>query len=214
MDTLLYFTTTPSRNSPTVRATFSTSISPICAHLTLSPTFLVAGPNRSTFQLYREVLDLARARTRVYIEIKASKRDDTYGRYPDIAETVVKEIRAAGMVDSVLIISFDMLILPIVKSLEPSLKTAMIVSEDIWNPKSENAFETLMQQASSLGADWLNMDIDLFTPDMPKLAHAHGFKLGCWTVNTLDEMRLLAAAGIDSITSDRPDLFSQVQTNQ
>lgn len=161
----------------------------------------------------REVLDLARARTQVYVEIKASKRDGTYGRYPDIAETVVKEIRAAGMVDSVLIISFDMLILPIIKSLEPSLKTAMIVSEDIWNPKSENAFETLMQQASSLGADWLNMDIDLFTPDMPKLAHAHGFKLGCWTVNTLEEMRLLASAGIDSITSDRPDLFLQVQTN-
>ncbi len=171
-------------------------------------------PEPQRIPTLREVLDLARARTHVYVEIKTSKRDGTYGRYPNIAETVVKEIRAAGMLDRVLIISFDLLILPIVKSLEPSLQTAVIISEDIWNPKSENALEMLMQQAKSLGADWLNMDSDLFTPDMPKQVHAHGFKLGCWTVNTLEEMRRLAATGIDSITSDRPDLFPQVQKNQ
>ncbi len=171
-------------------------------------------PEPQRIPTLREVLDLARARTQVYVEIKTSKRDGTYGRYPDIAETVVKEIRAAGMLDSVLIISFDLLILPLIKSLEPSLKTAAIISEDIWKPQSENAFETLLQQASSLGVDWLNMDSDLFTPDMPEKVHAHGLKLGCWTVNTLEEMRRIAATGIDSITSDRPDLFAKVQVNQ
>ncbi len=159
----------------------------------------------------REVLDLARARTQVYVEIKASQRNSTYGRYPNIAETVVKEIRAAGMLDSVLIISFDLLILPHIKSLEPTLKTAAIISEDVWDPKSENAFESLLQQAHTLQVDWLNMDVDLFTPDMPERVHAHGLKIGCWTVNTLEEMRRLAATGIDSITSDRPDLLAQVQ---
>jgi len=168
-------------------------------------------PEPQRIPTLREVLDLARARTNVYVEIKASKRDGTYGRYPNIAETVVNEIRAAGMLDSVLIISFDLLILPIIKSLEPSLKTAAIISKDIWDPESENAFETLMEQVSSFSADWLNMDSDLFTPDMPTRAHAHGFKLGCWTVNTLEEMRRLAVTGIDSITSDRPDLFPQIQ---
>lgn len=170
-------------------------------------------PEPQRIPMLREVLDLARARTQVYIEIKASKQNSTYGRYPDIAETVVKEIRAAGMLDNVLIMSFDLLILPLIKSLEPTLKTAAIISDDMWNPKSENALETLLQQASTLQVDWLNMDSDLFTPDMPEKAHKHGFKLGCWTVNTLEEMRRLAATGIDSITSDRPDLFAQVQEN-
>ena len=171
-------------------------------------------PEPQRISTLSEVLNLARARTQVYVEIKTSKRDGIYGRYPNIAETVVKEIRAANMLNSVLIISFDHLILPHVKSLEPSLQTAAIISEDIWNPKGENAFETLLQQAQSLGVDWLNMDSDLFTPDMPERAHASGFKLGCWTINTLEEMRLLAATGIDSITSDRPDLFAKVQEKQ
>ncbi len=171
-------------------------------------------PEPQRIPTLREVLDLARARTQVYVEIKTSKQDGTYGRYPNIAETVVKEIRAASMVDNVLIISFDLLILPLIKSLEPALKTAAIISEDIWDPKSENAFGTLLQQAASLGVDWINMDTDLFTPDMPEKVHAHSLKLGCWTVNTLEEMRHLAATGIDSITSDRPDLFAKVQEKQ
>ena len=58
------------------------------------------------------------------------------------------------------------------------------------------------------------MDSDLFTPDMPERVHAQGLKLGCWTINTLEEMRSLAAVGIDSITSDRPDLFAKIQANQ
>ncbi len=168
-------------------------------------------PEPQRIPTLREVLDLARARTQVYIEIKASKRSGTYGRYPNIVETVVNEIRTAGMLDSVLIISFDLLILPLIKSLEPSLKTAAVISKDIWDSKSENAFATLMQQVASLGANWLNMDSDLLTLDLPQQAHAHGFKLGCWTVNTLEEMRRLAPTGIDSITSDRPDFFAQMQ---
>ncbi len=171
-------------------------------------------PEPQRIPTLREVLNLARSRTQVYVEIKTSKRDGVYGQYPNIAETVVKEIRAANMLDSVLIISFDLLILPHVKSLEPSLKTAAIISEDTWNPKSENAFETLLQQAHSLSVDWLNVDKKLFTSDMPERVHASGFKIGCWTVNTLEEMRSLAATGIDSITSDRPDLFAKVREDQ
>ena len=54
------------------------------------------------------------------------------------------------------------------------------------------------------------MNRDLYTPAMPTLAHNHNFKLGIWTVNTLSAMRRLAAAGVDSLTSDRPDLFANL----
>ncbi len=52
------------------------------------------------------------------------------------------------------------------------------------------------------------MDVKLFTTDMPTMAHKHGFKLGIWTVDTLDELRYLAMAGVDSLTTNRPDLFA------
>ena len=55
-----------------------------------------------------EVLDLAKGRAQVYIEIKISKRGLTYQSYPNIAERVIELVQLAGMVDNVLVISFDL----------------------------------------------------------------------------------------------------------
>ena len=52
------------------------------------------------------------------------------------------------------------------------------------------------------------MDCKLFTTEMPQTAHTHGLKLGLWTVNTEAALLRFAEAGVDSLTSDRPDLFS------
>src|SRR6266699_171638 len=80
-------------------------------------------PEPQQIPALREVLDLAKGKVQVYIEIKASKRDGTFGRYPNIAETVVEEVRSAGMLDQVLVISFDWTILPLFKSLAPVIQT-------------------------------------------------------------------------------------------
>ncbi len=165
-------------------------------------------PEPQQIPTLREVLDLAKGYVQVYIEIKSSKRDGVQGRYPHIAETVVDEVRSAGMLDQVLIISFDWLILPQVKALEPALHTGALVSNDVWNPRAKHALQTLMEQVAALGCEWINMDDDLFTAEMPALLHERGFKLGLWTVNTAKAMLRFAAAGVDSFTSDRPDLFS------
>src|SRR5713226_1325603 len=71
----------------------------------------------------REVLDLASGRVQVQIEIKTSQRDGVYGRYPQIVEAVVNEVRATAMLQQAVIISFDWSVLPVVKSLEPTLAT-------------------------------------------------------------------------------------------
>jgi len=52
------------------------------------------------------------------------------------------------------------------------------------------------------------MDSKLFTSEMPEAFHQSGFRLGVWTVNTQRAMRRFANAGVDSLTSDRPDLFA------
>jgi len=156
----------------------------------------------------REVLDLARGHVQVYIEIKFSERNGESGRYPNIAEAVVEEVRSAGMLDQVLIISFDWMILPVIKTLEPTLQIGAIVSEDVWSPLAEDALQTLVDHLAVVGCNWINMDCDILTHDMPEVAHKHGFKLGVWTANSIDEIRRCAEAGVDSITTDRPDLFS------
>lgn len=164
-------------------------------------------PEAQQIPTLTEVLNLAKGRAQVYIEIKPSKRDGVFGRYPHIAETVVEEVRAAGMLADVLIISFDWQVLPDIKTLEPALKTGALVSTDVWNPRAKQALSTLTQQIAALGCDWINMDNKLFTAAMPDTFHQSGFQLGIWTVNTLAEMRRLASEGVDSLTSDRPDLF-------
>src|SRR5437016_1532910 len=129
-------------------------------------------PEPQQIPTLREVLELARGHVQVYIEIKFSKRNGTYGRYPGIAEAVVEDVRSAGMLDQVLVISFDWMILSIVKALAPSVQTGAIVSTDVWNPRAEHALQHLVDQVSSLGCDWINMDCDLFTDEMPQAAHA------------------------------------------
>ncbi len=166
-------------------------------------------PEPQQIPTLREVLDLAKGKVQVYIEIKPSKRNGVYGHYPDIVENVVDQLRSVSMLDQVLIISFDWLILPQVKSLEPSLQTGALVSKDAWE---SGDLDILVEQVTALGCNWISMDCDLFTNAMPAFAHQYGFKLGLWTVNTTDELRQFAAAGVDSLTSDRPDLFSAITT--
>ena len=155
-----------------------------------------------------EVLDLARGRAQVYIEIKPGKRRQTYQSYPNIAEKVIALVQQAGMVDNVLVMSFDWLILPVIKSLEPSIETGMLISKRVWNPRASNGMQLLFEKAEEYGCVWINMDYKLFTAEMPQTVHNNGFKLGLWTVNAEEDILRFAAAGVDSLTSDRPDLFS------
>jgi glycerophosphoryl diester phosphodiesterase len=155
-----------------------------------------------------EVLELAKGRAQVYIEIKASKRRQTYQPYPYIAEKVVELVHSADMLDQVLVISFDWMILPAIKSLEPTLETGMIVSQKVWNPRARDAMQFLTEKAGEYACHWINMDYKLFSTDMPQTMHNNGLKLGLWTVNTEADMLRFSAAGVDALTSDRPDLFS------
>src|SRR5947207_1873208 len=102
-------------------------------------------PEPQQIPTLREVLELVKGQLKVYIEIKLSKRDGVYGSYPNIADMVVDEVSVAGMLDQVLIMSFDWPVLPLIKSLEPSVQTGALVSEDVWQPQAENALQSLAE---------------------------------------------------------------------
>lgn len=167
-------------------------------------------PTTEQIPTLSEVLSLMKERACVLIEIKTSKRDGVYGRYPRIAEAVLRDVRAARMLDRVLIISFDWPMLLHIKSLEPRVQTGANVSRDLWDPSAESAFASLLQQMQKYGCNWVSMDCELFTTEMPSLTHDQGLKFGLWTVNTLDEIRRYAAAHVDAVTTDRPDLFADL----
>lgn len=179
--------------------------------LNIAAHFPNGWPQKQQIPTLREVLNLVKRRVQAYIEIKASERDGVYGQYPHIVEAVVREIHAANMVNDVLVISFDWSVLPQIKALEPRIATGMLVAEDTWNPYTEGAVETLLKQAQMLGVDWVNMDYELCSDEMATLLHEQNLKLGLWTVNTIEALRHFARVGVDSLTTDRPDLFEDIE---
>ena len=168
-------------------------------------------PQAEQIPTLREVLALAKGRVQVSIEIKLAERDNAYWRYPKIVETVVSEVRTARMLDKVLIISFDWQSLSSIRKLEPALTTGANVSRQLWSPEDDNALENLCKRVTAIGCNWINMDRKLFTTDMLPVIRANRFKLGLWTVNSRDDLRHFAANGVDSLTTDRPDFFENLQ---
>jgi glycerophosphoryl diester phosphodiesterase len=166
-------------------------------------------PERERIPTLQEVLTLVKGRLRVCIEIKLSERDGRYGRYPQIAEAVTREVRNAKMLDRVLIISFDWATLSRIRHLEPSFITGALVSSELWSPQKEHALEDLCKQISQIGCNWIDIDRELFTSDMLPIFHQNSFKVGIWTVNELEELKSLAELGVDALTTDRPDLFGK-----
>jgi glycerophosphoryl diester phosphodiesterase len=179
--------------------------------LNASAHFKGGWPVEQQIPTLREVLELARARKQVYIEIKTSERDGVLGRYPNIARAVVKEVQALGMARQIVVISFDWPMLLAVKSLEPLIQTGAIVSKEAWSPTGEQTLEVLLEHMKTFACSWISFDYKLFTADMPTIIHKSGLKLNLWTVNTLVDMQRFSNAQVDSLTSDRPDLFSQLQ---
>jgi glycerophosphoryl diester phosphodiesterase len=147
----------------------------------------------------------------VYLEIKASKRDGVSGRYPGIAEAVVREVLAAKMLDQVLFMSFDWTILPLVKELAHGGQTGALVSRRWCRLDSPADLTALATQVYALGCEWVNMDAALYTAAMPDFFHAQGLRLGLWTVNELTALQRFTLAGVDSLTTDRPDLFAALE---
>lgn len=165
-------------------------------------------PHREPIPLLRDVLELVRpTNLQVHIEIKLAERDGVPVQYPGIAEAVAREVCAAGMQDRVLVISFDWAALPRIKSLAPGTQTGALVTGRLWDSRAADALATLEERISPWQCEWIGMDARLFTPAMVDVCHARGWRLGIWTVNTLADLQRLAQAGVDALTSDRPDLF-------
>lgn len=156
----------------------------------------------------QEVLALAKSRVQVYLEIKTSEGDHLTSY--NIAKAIVQELRAAEMLQQVLVISLDWSVLAHVKAVEPLLSTGVVVSTESWSSYGEHPAEILVEQVKALGCDWIDLCEDLCTDDLPRYFHEHGLKVGLWTVNTLEAMRHFCTIGADALTSDRPDLFAQL----
>ena len=63
-----------------------------------------------------------------------------------------------------------------------------------------------VERLARLKVNDLGIERTLLTPDAVAAARAAGLTIGVWTVNEAEELRAALAAGVDYVTTDRPDL--------
>lgn len=122
-----------------------------------------------------------------------------------ITKSVVRIVQNMDMVEQSVIISFHSSAIQTVRALEPRLPTGYIIGS-----KENIQPIQLCQQLGLLGSSLLNVDHRLVTEEFIYEIRRRGITLWCWTVDDIDRMRELQELGIQGITSNRPEYFSQV----
>lgn len=143
-----------------------------------------------------EALECITGKTMAVLEIKDSL----------IPEVVVEKVRDMNTLEQVVIISFHVSVLQTVRQLEPRIPTGYLIGS---NNGNTNPIQ-LCQQVSSLGSSLLNVDHHLITAEFAQEVCRRGITLWSWTVDDVDQMRQMLALGVQGITSNHPDRFSDV----
>ena len=124
--------------------------------------------------------------TRPQIEIKA----DGY----DLLYTVVDAVKAKGLEEQAIIISFDYEQLKVIHEIDPSI--------ELWYLIDEITAETI-DAAKALGDNvWLSPNFKLNDAQSIQLALDAGVGLSLWTVNTVADAKMLYDMGVRYIETD------------
>lgn len=160
-------------------------------------------PQPETFPTLREVIELAKGKVDMELEIKVP----TDGRYPGIEAKVAQLCQETGITDHVVVISFDRDTLRAVKAADARLHTGFLVSATTVPLEGRASPQALVNLAIAAGASALGVSRDYLKPEIVQAAHTAGLKVSVWTVDDPAEMRQYIQMGVDRITSNRPDLL-------
>ncbi|GBG32072.1 Glycerophosphodiester phosphodiesterase 1 [Hondaea fermentalgiana] len=120
--------------------------------------------------------------------------------YKNLAEEVVKIIKAADAQHVVIVHSFIESYLRTIKELAPEIECHLLCFPWRW--------------ASTLAridyVDGYSPNVLAITPTFVNYMHRHGKKVFCWTVNAEEQMRYCIAIGVDGVISDRVATLERV----
>ncbi len=159
-----------------------------------SPDF--AGQRLPTLQ---EVLEVLGDRLLFNVELKGSSWRDR-----GLEAAVLAVIEAQGMLDRVLISSFDPFALRRMKRLAPRLPVALLYAPDL------PLYLRRAWLAPLLPHEVRNPEHTMVTPKAMAWFRRHRYRVVTWTVDEPEEMRRLARLGVDGIITNRPDVARRV----
>ncbi|MEZ4547636.1 MAG: glycerophosphodiester phosphodiesterase family protein [Thermodesulfobacteriota bacterium] len=137
---------------------------------------------------FEEALDACSGRAKLVIELKEN----------GIEEKVLREISARGLRDDVFIVSFNASRLRLVKTLDPKMRTGLILFASV-NP---------IALAERCGADAVAPFRWFITKGFVERAKRRGLYTFTWTVDDEEKARAMRDMGVTGIVTNKPDILS------
>lgn len=144
-----------------------------------------------------EMLDVVKDMNPINIEIKE------FGKDRDQAEILHKFydiLNAYGVLERVIVSSFDVKLIKLLKQLHPDVYTCFLYSR----MKLSAAY------SEGLGCSAIHPHFGKLMPVTVKSAHKRGMQVNCWTVNTEDDMRRMIKIGCDGLITNYPDIAVKI----
>jgi glycerophosphoryl diester phosphodiesterase len=149
-----------------------------------------------------EVLALVRPTpVGVLLEIKA---DASRAPYPGLEARVLDAVRAAGLLGRTTVMAFDWGVLERLRRLSPEVRLTGLLSRR--GAERVGGVPAAAARVAALGGNDLGIEHTLLDAAAVAAARAAGLTVGVWTVNEEAEIRRALGAGVDYVTTDRPDL--------
>ena len=176
--------------------------------------------------LFELVRSARHEHVRFAIEIKTSPLAPGETLSPEaFARALVDQVRAAGMLQRVQIMSFDWRALQAVQRLEPAIPTVYLSAQQRWldnigagqstdSPwvagftfRLHGSVPAMIKAAG--GRVWSAYHGDIDAAKV-RLAQSLGLKVLVWTVNDAATIDKVIDMGVDGLVTDRPDIATQV----
>lgn len=124
--------------------------------------------------------------------------DNVFHPAPDeFVKLVMEVLKEKGIQNRVIIQSFDVRTLQLLHKDYPAMQTSLLVY-------GQDSFETQINKLGFYPTTY-SPHFSLVTPELVKAAHSNHVTVLPWTVNKEEEMKQMAAYGVDGIISDYPD---------
>lgn len=129
-------------------------------------------------------------------------------------QKVVDAVRKADMLDVSTVIAFSPNVVREIRRIEPRLSVAWLYGENMSgkdaNAEADRLFELLIWRCHELDTCVLDLQHDILSEKLVKKLQEANIHVWCWTVNDAARMKLLLDWGVESITTDRPEMMTEV----
>ena len=126
-----------------------------------------------------------------------------------ISKRVVQTVRATGMLDEAAVIAFSSTVVREVRALEPRLPCAWLSGEKLKGSPAERA-DWVANKARQCNTNMVDLDYKMLSAEFVTELKDRGLVVWTWTVNDPVIMDSLMRWGVQSITTDRPDVASEL----